>query len=809
MILRDLHQALRQLARTPGLTAAAVASLAIGVAAVATTFTWADQMLWRPLPGVRPADGLITITSRNAMGMVGSLSHPDYVDTRDGVADVAGVAATALTPVTLTAPDGGPAERVFAELVSDNYFETLGAAVVLGRPFTPEESAAGRPVAILNDALWRTRFSAAPGILGQPVYLNGDAVTVVGIAAASFHGGYVAVQTDLWVPLVRQPSMTAGDLLTARSRRWLFGLARLRPGAGFDDLSARLDTVSRRLAADHAATNSGRTLAAHPIWRSPVGAQALLRPVLVPLGALALFVFLLGCANVANMLLATTLRRRRAFAIRLALGASRAQLVRHFAVESLLMAVLAGAVGLAVTIWAVDLLRVFQPPTAFRGDFDVDVNWAVAAAALAFALAAASVVGLVPVLDTIRSDTTSVLREESQFIVGRRRRGVAASLTALQVSFSVAVLVGCGLCLRSVERSRSLDPGFRADGVILASYDLTGTGYTEARGATFHRELLRRVQQAPGVTAASLASTTPFGLEGQSVAPVEVEGYTPGPDEDMQVRVALVGPAYFRTMAIPLLSGRDVGWEDDEGASLAAVVSRRFAAQYFPGADPQGRSVRFRGRTFAVVGVAGDVRYSAVEAERMPTVYLSVLQNYRSAMTLHVRTVEAAVLPLRPIVDEVDRSVPLFRIIPFTQQVEAATFVQRFGASLSLLLAVASLILTAAGIHGLLRHSLVERMREIGLRMALGAGSHQVAGLILRHACVITAGGVAAGVAGGMGVARLLAGMLIDVGARDPVTWSVALAAATGVALLAGGSVARRAARITPLDALSSRSSSG
>lgn len=809
MISRDLRYAVRQLAQIRGLTLAAVVSLAIGVAAVATTSTWADQMLWRPLPGVHPSEGLIILTSRGSTGIPGGLSYPDYLDARTAVADLAPAAATALTPVTLSAADGQSAERVFVELVSDNYFATLGAAIVSGRDFRPEEaSGAGRPVAIVSNAYWRARFSSDPAILGRVVHLNGQPFTVVGVADTSFRGGFVAVQTDLWLPLVVQGNVTASDYLTPRGRRWLQGILRLRPPATLQDLSTRLDAVSRRLAADYASTHRGRTLVADPIWRSPAGAQAALRPVLLPLGALAVFVFLLACTSVTNMLLATTLRRRRAFAIRLALGASRIQLVRQLVAEAFILAVLGGAGGYGMTIWAVDLLKVFQPPTSFRGDFNVAIDWTVGVVALGAGLASAFMIALLPLLDTLHSTTSALLREESHLIIGGRRRRIASALTALQVSFSVAVLVGCGLSLRSVERSRTLDPGFRAEGVTLASYDLTGSGYDEGRGATFHRELLQRVHQLPVVETASLASTVPFGLEGQSVVPIEIDGYTPGTGEDVQARLNLVGPAYFRTMSIPLAAGREFEWHDDQGSRTVAIVSRRFAARYFPGADPLGRGIRFRDRTFTIVGVAADVRYVAVEPEGIPMVYLSSLQSYRSAMTLHVRTRAAAGLPeFRRVVDGLDRGVPLFRVTTLDQQIEAATFVQRFAASLSLFLAIACLVLTAAGIYGLLRHSLAERIPEMAIRLALGASSHQVAGIVLRQALLITAAGVVAGVAGGMAVTSLLTGLLIDIAPTDPVAWGVAVTTAAGVVMVTGAAVARRAARIVPLAAVSPRAS--
>lgn len=808
-MLRDLRYACRHLLLNRGITVAAVFSLAVGIGAVATTFGWLDQMMLRPLPGVRDAGNLFILLSRNTAGAPGTVSHPDYVDIRTGLDSVATAAATQFTPLTLTTRRGGLAERVFAELVSDNYFQTLGVRSALGRVFQgPEASVPGsHPVAVLSDGFWRQRFQSDPNVLGRTLFLNDQAFTIVGVTSQEFRGGFVATDTHLWIPLMMQGTLVSPpNLLTARERRWLQGLVRLRSGRKPPELLSRMGAISQRLTTEYSSIQRGRTFFVTPIWQSPIGIQPLLRPVLLPLTGLSALLLILACANVANLLLARAMGRRRDLAIRLALGSGQRRAVRQFFVEGLLLSAAAGVGGLVVTRWAIGLLRLFQPPTPFPAGIDTDVDRAVVQITVLVVLFVGSLITLIPIVQLLRSSPMTTLRTDSEFITaGRGRRRLNDVLTALQIGVSLAVLIGGGLSVRSLDRARRVTLGFDPENVLLTTYDLSAAKYKEEAGIALHRRLFQEMSSIPGVSSASVASTVPFGLTGRGSVSIDVEGYVPRPSEDMSVRSNFVGPRYFRTMAIPLVRGREFEERDDKRMPLVAIVSHAFANRYWPNSDPLGKHIRFpTGERLEIVGVSGDVRFDRQQVEPPLVIYAPLLQWYRPDATVHIRTATpgSVVQDMRQRFLNTDASVPFFNVTTLADQVESSTFFQQFAASLSLVLVVICLGLTAVGVHSMLAYAVAERRTEISLRVALGAQRRDIIGMILRHALFVTATGLGIGMFGGLIMAFLLENMLVGVPPMDGPTWAVGILAVAVVVIAASTIAATRAAAIGPIAAL-------
>jgi len=805
-LLQDLRYGLRALAKSPGFTAVAVLTLALGLGANATIFTWLDAILLRPLPGVTDVERIVNVVGTNeTQGFIGT-SYPDYRDLRDGTASLAGVLAHDPRPMSLLA--GGQPERVWGMLVSANYFEVLGVRALRGRTFRPHEEAPGAPPSvILAHGLWQRRFAGDPAIVGKPVSLNGLPCTVVGVAPPEFRGSIMGLSFDAWVPMGMQERMVpGGSRLEARDHRWLDLLARLRPGASVREARAEIHTIAARLQSEYPASNRGRGLDVFPLSATPVGATRFLAPVLfVLLGAVG-FVLLIACANVANLLLVRAAGRRREIAVRLALGASRGRLLRQLLTESLLLACIGGAAGLLVAHWGAELLASFTPPS----DFPVGLNPGVDSRALAFALALSVVTGVVfglaPALRASRPDVVGTLKDEAGTTAGGFRRArLRGGLVVAQVSLSLLLLVGAGLLLRSLENARSFDPGFNPRGILLASFDLFPNGHTPETGRAFLRQLLARASALPGARHVSLARRVPLGMGGSSSSHFTVEGYSPPPQESAWAHKNEVGPDYFRTMEIPLVAGRDFGLQDDSDAPRVGVVNETMARRYWPGREALGGRVRDGADVYTVVGVARDSKTRLLTDPPAPVLYRSALQAYRGDLTLLVRTEgEPSLLAprIREQVRALDPALPLFGLRTMEDHVRFATFQQRMTGTLLAVLGGLALVLAAVGIYGVLAYAVAQRTREIGVRVALGGRRGDILGLVVRQAMGLTTIGLAIGLAIAVAVMPLMGRLLFGVSPRDlPTLAGVALILGV-VALLASSVPARRAMRIDPIVAL-------
>ena len=813
-IWQDLRYGARGLRRSPGFTIVAAITLALGIGANSAIFSLVNALLLRPLPASAPEELVAVYTSDHSGPLYGSSSYLDYVDFRDRNQLLAGLVAYRPTPFNLSADAAdGHSERVFGEVVSGNYFSVLGVVPAPGRGFLPSEDrvAGARAVAVVSHGLWQRRFGGDPGVIGSEVRLNGHPFTIVGVAPEGFTGLIRGLGADLWVPMMMHAQAVPGsDDLTQRGSRALFVIGRLAPGATIEQARARFGAIAADLHAGFRdlwtdVRGEPRAITVVPESGARVFPQAR-EPVVIFMALLMTvvgLVLLIACASVANLLLARASARRREMAVRSALGAGRARLVRQLLTESLLLGLLGGAGGLLLALWGTQLLMAFEPPVPVPVALDLDIDWRVIGFTTALALATSMLVGLAPALAASRPDLASALRDDAGAggsHGGRFRR----SLVVAQVTLSLVLLVGAGLFLRSLQSAAAIPLGFDPSGVLTMSVDLQLQGFGEAREREFQRALLERVRALPGVTAASLAVELPLGLMGGTRRGITIDGYAAQAGEDTEVSTTTVAPGYFEAMRIPLLRGRTFDDRDAPGAPGAVIVNQAFARRYWPGQDPLGKTIRMGDGALAVVGLVADGKYVTLGEEPRPFFYLPLLQDHASSATLIARAGDpvAALASVREVVRGLDRDLPVHDVKTLTDHLSLSLLPARLAAAVLGVIGLVALGLAGLGLYGVITYSVAQRTREIGLRVALGARRRDVVRLIVGQGMKLTAIGLLLGLVLAGAAARALSSLLYGVSPGDPATFAGVTALLAGVALLACYLPARRAARVEPMTAL-------
>ena len=805
MITQDLRYGWRLMVRKPAFTAVAVTTLGLGIGANVTMFSWVQSTGQRQLHGVPHGDRLMALNGTTRSRADLSFSYPDFVDYRQRrPASVEDLIAFTLAPMNLR--QGGDAQRVFGQLVSGNFFDALGVRPVLGRTFVPEEDKTPNthPVVVFSHNFWQRRFAGDPAILGQPITLNGRSFTVIGVGPPGFRGTEPYLNLDLFVPLMMQSAVTSGDRLSPRGNSWLEVMVMLKPGVAHDRAQTDLGLVAGALAAEYP-EDQGRGVAVTPLWRAPQsGGPAVAAAMAIQL-AVAAVVLLIACANVGNLLLARAAGRQRETAVRLTLGASRRRLVQQLLTESLLLASAGGIVGVGMAYWTKDFIRWFVPPAPLPIEMQPALDLPVLLYAAAVMATSVIAFGLMPALQGSSSIGTALKESASAVTAPPRRARVRQALVVAQVALSLVLLVSAGLFLRTLLNAHAVDPGFSTRSGLLASIDLLPAGYDEARGRAFFREALARVRELPGVEAASLASRVPLGFGGNSDFSASIEGYTPAPNEEVNLYYARVGSDYLKTMGIPLVAGREFTERDTAETRDVVIVNETIARRYFAGRDPIGGRLRLGRRTIEVVGIARDGKYSSITEPPRAFVYLPVQQFYRADTVLHVKTHgnPAEIAPrLHEAFRGLDVNVPLFDIRTIEEHLEIAVFLQRMVASLLGAFGALALVLATIGLYGVIAAIAAQRTAEIGMRMALGATRRDIVSLILRQGLTMTLTGVAIGLLGSVAVTRLFKSLLVGVSANDGVSFAATTVLLILVALVAAYVPARRAAAIDPLAAL-------
>jgi predicted permease len=814
----DIRYVLRTLRRSPAFTLAAVLTLALGIGANTTIFSVVSAVLLRPPAQVREPDRLVHVFTSDYSGpRYGASSYADYLDFREDAAGLSGLTAFAPTPLNFST--GGAASRVWGEEVSGDYFTVLGVAPALGRTFIPdaERTRQAEPVAVLSYALWQRAFGADSAVVGREVRVNGYPFTVIGVAPEHFFGSIRGVRADIWVPYVARgflsPERTAGDGAADMQRgdRGMFVIGRLAPGAALATAQASFDAIARRLHdayPDYWSDVHGksRVVTLVPERNSRVLPQ--IRGAVIGFFGLLMTVvalmLLICCANVANLLLVRAAGRRREISVRLALGAGRARLVRQLLTETAVIAILGGAVGLLIAKWATGLLMAFQPPLPVPVELDISLDGGVLAFTALVAALTGFIAGAAPALGAARLDLVSALKGMTSDAGPRRRRPALRNvLVVSQVATCVILLTMAGLLLRSLRAAQNAELGFDPSGIANFSVELANQGYDETRGRAFYDELLRRVAVLPSVRTASLAESTPLGLD-YSRRGVGVEGYEPGLGEDMEFGANIVGPGYLGLMHIPLERGRDFSASDRAGSLPVAIVNQSFARRFWPGEDPIGKRIRIGDSVREVVGIAHDSRTRSLDESPAPYFYLPFLQHYQPNMTLEVRTAgdPTAVIPVvRREIAALDHDLPV-QSGTMEDALGLSLLPQRAGATLLGIFSVLGLVLASVGLYGVVAYAVAQRARDLGIRMALGAGSKDIYRVVLGHGVKLTSLGLIIGIVAALILARLAQGVLFGVSSTDPITLGSVAVILAAVAFLASFIPARRATRVDPMVAV-------
>jgi macrolide transport system ATP-binding/permease protein len=807
--LQDLRFGLRMLRRNPGFSILAILCLTLGIGANAAVFSWIEGILFRPYPAVTHQEQLLALTgtARGETGPTG-ISWPDLLDLQRSCTLVDSFIVSKIMGTTLSV--GDRAEHTVGSIVSANYFDAIGVHPILGRGFELGEDAGrnAHPVTVISYHLWKGRFNGDPQIIGKTQRLNGVLHTIVGVAREGFYGTFVGWGMQFWVPASMEEIFEAGGYkLMDRDARWIEAYVRLKPGVTPAQAQDEISAVAKRLEADYPDTNRGRGIKLWPLWQTPFNNAGTLLPTLEIMLAVVVFVLLIACANVGNLLLVRSFARRQEMTVRLAIGAGRWRLLKQLFAEGLILSAFGAVGGLLMAHWCRHALVLLFPARAgVAMHLPGEIDWRVLAVSAVVCLASTLLLGLVPAMQTSKIDLAGALKAESSGVVGGGGRAwVRSGLVLVQVSLSFVLLVGAGLLLQSLQRIRNASPGFSTHGVQVTAVDLVSAGYNAQRAQNFQDELIERVKALPGVESAAFARVTPLGYGSYSSAPIAVDGYQPTPEEQPTVQYNEVGPDYFGTIGIPLVSGREFTRADDEKAALVAIVNETMAAKFWRGRNPIGERVQVKGRWIQVVAVAKDSKYQSVREIPKPFFYVPRRQNFSIGAGLYIRTPlspETLAATLAREVRALDANLAPYEVITLQEQVDRSTSPQQVAVTLVGILGGLALLLAAIGLYGVMSYAVSQSTRELGLRMALGAGASNLLRLVMSRGLALTAGGVALGAAVALGLTRLLGNLLYKVSPRDPLAFGSAFLVMTIAALAACFLPAWRATRTDPARAL-------
>jgi predicted permease len=812
-----MRYGVRMLGKNPGFTMIAVLALALGIGANTAIFSLVDETLVRPLPVPHP-EQLVMLSMANQRGFTTGFAYPDYVDYRDRNEVFSGLIGYSQAALSLNA--NGQSERIDGMIVTGNYFSMLGVDTARGRGFSPEEDRTPdtHPVVVVSYGCWQRRFGADPKLIDQTISLNGYPFTVIGIAPAEFTGTVRGYAPEVYVPIMMlsqaQPAWE-NNPLTSRGFWWLRLMGRLQPGVTPQQAEAAMTALYEET---HDSTQVGGMMAeARPALKDGrQGDTEMLNDLSFPLKllmAIVGLVLLIACANVANLLLGRAAARQKEIAVRLAVGASRWRLIRQLLTESLLLSIIGGAGGLMLALWLTDLMATYAPPNDSTNlALNAKLDLRVLGFTLLLSLLTSLIFGLAPALSASKPDLVPMLKNESGASgAGARRFSLKNFLVITQVALSLVVLISAGLCLKSLRNLNAIDTGFDTAKVFVMSVDLGSGGYDEARGRTFYSQLTERVAALPAVESVSLASIVPLGGGGMIRFIERLEGYQAQPDEKLTMGFNIVGENYFNTMGVQLLAGRDFSPQDNATAPKVAIINEAMAQKYWPDSNPIGKHMDLgRGRKTAaqsmeIIGVARNSKYGNLTEAAEPAFYEPLQQWYTSNMALHVRTAGEAktlIAMVRHEVQALDANLPVFNVNTLAEQKSRALYSERMVATLLTAFGLLALGLAALGIYGVMAYSVSRRIREIGIRMALGAQVGDVLSLILRQGMALILIGVALGLAGAFAATRLLTSFLYGVSATDAATFALIALLLTAVAGLACYIPARRATKVDPMIAL-------
>ncbi len=827
-ILQDLRYSLRTLRKSPVFLAVAVLSLALGMGANTANFTLINQLILQPLP-VRDPDQLVMLAGRGKHygGNNGRdrISYPMYQEIRDQNQVFSGMFCT--YPSTVSASFQGSTELIGADFVSGNYFPVLGVGAAAGRVFTASDDLiqGGHPLAVLSYGYWRARFGADPGIVGKQIVVNGRALTIIGVSQAGFDGVEPGRAPQIRIPATMIDDLPRSDFsrLNEDRFRWTEVFGRLKPGVTMERAQAGLQPLFHQIL--------NREVTEKPFAKaSPFVKQEFLKmwmeampgskgrsnlrrayskPLFALMGIVGL-VLLIACSNLANLLIARASARQKEIAVRLALGAGRGRLIRQLLVESLVLAAAGGSLGVCLAVAIDQALIDFLPSGHTPLSLSSTPDWTVLGFTFALSLVAGAVFGLAPALQSTRPKLANTLKDQAGAVIRGGSAGLRKGLVVAQVSLSLLLLIGAGLFLQSLRNLQTLNPGFDVRNVLAFDVDPTMSRYDVPFTRDYFRRLGERLSALPGVESHTFA-VVPVLEDDEWDNWVTIEGYSAKPDERPDPHMQYCNPGFFKTLKIPVLLGRDFNERDVAGAPKVAIANQKFVKRYFGGADPLGRHIGMgidpgTKTDIRIVGVVGDTKYESMRDEIPYELYIpSEQKTFATGGTVYVRAQGDPTRlfnTLRAAVREVDAGVPMYDLRTLGNQVNISLLTERLLATLSSVFGCLATLLAALGLYGVMAFMVARRTREIGIRMALGAGQGSVVWMVLRETLTLAGIGVAIGLIGAYGVTRLIQAQLFGVAPTDLLTMAAASLGIAAVTALAGYLPARRATAIDPMSAL-------
>ncbi len=810
-LLRDLRYGWRTLMRNPAFTAVAILTIGIGIGASTTIFSWMRPMLLNPLPGATQSDRIVAIENMAPDGEPITTSYLDFRDFRDNLKLVNLV--TARVGNVFSVGDAPHTTQVWGEMVSGNFFDVLGIQPEAGRFFSDAErddAQNAHAVVVISYSHWKNQYHSDRSAVGSSLRINRTPFTIIGVAPEGFHGTRSGLDYEMWMPLTMygQLTHTGTWMLRDRNTRNFMMFARLAPDVTTKQARAEVQALANRMAVADADSNQGIDATVLPVWQSHFGTQSiLLTPITILMGASGV-VLLIVCANLANLLLARATGRLKEFSVRLALGARPMRLIQQLLTETLLMAVAGSVCGLILANLLGGALRWLLPAVARPAMLQPPLDGQVLAFTMALAFGVAILAGLAPAVHASRANVNEMLKEGARSgSSGAHSHRLRGLLVTSEVALAVIALVGAGLFLKSFQTARAIDPGFQPEGVALARFDFSSAGYDARQTDSYCRRLREQLERQPGVTAVSYDDSPPLGFSGGNWEPLEVEGYVPGPNENMKIYRDMVSPGYFETMKIPLVEGRDFDLRDDATSRKVMIVNQEFVRRWLANRSVIGRKVHGWGQWFTIVGVAKDSKYHRVSESPQPYFYIPIRQIFRPeyGLTFDVRTsgsANEAIAGLRREATGIDPELTIFDAEPMTEYVAASLFGAKVAASLLSVLSGLGLLLAAIGLYSVMAYAVAQRTGEIGIRVTLGAQPRDIMRLVIRQGLAFAAAGLVVGSLAAAALARVVAAMLVGVGPADPLVYAAATGFTVFVTLASAAIPAWRALRVDPAVAL-------
>ena len=795
-----IRHAFRTIGRMPGLAAVVILSLGVGIGVNTTVFSWIQAVLLKPIPGVDGSGSFYHLEPKSDTGTYPGMSWSEYLDLKPRLQSIEELVVFRMAPLNVGVP--GRTERTYAQLVSGNLFSALRLKPVAGRFITEDEARrpGGEPVVVLSHDYWQTHYAGSPSAIGQTIRVNDSELTIVGVAPKDFQGTILALQFDLWVPATLAPALFAGSTeLVDRNQRGYSALGRLRDGANEAGATGEFVAAMRELAGSFPESNGRISGELMPYWKAPRGPQMMFITALGILQGVMLLVLLAVCGNTANLVLARASSRYREVGVRLALGAGPGSVIRLMLTENLLLGIFGAIVGIVIAWWGTEALRSMPPYGAFPVRFQTSLDAIGLAFAVILGIGSGLLFGAAPALQLGRVDPQQALRSGSR---SSGRSVMRDGLMALQCGLALLVLIVAGLFFQSFVETQDTDPGFRVEGLLLATYDLSGTVATDEYARQFATQLLDRLHRVPSVQSVALANAMPLDIHGLPLRGFTLEGRAQTTEQREAALSNIVSPAYFTTMNIPIVAGQDFADMADRTLPPQVIVNEEFARRYIATADPIGRRLTSGDQAYTIAGVVKNSTYDAFGEPPTPAFFFSWRDRPRWLGEIHLRARPGSETMLasevQRAVREIDASLPVYNIRTMAEHIERNLFLRKIPARMFLIIAPLLLILVAIGIYAVVSYTVSQRTTEIGIRIAMGATSNRVVKQIVMEGLIV--------VSGGLILAWVIAAMVqTHLFSAGPGAWTVLMAVPAllfGVAALACWLPARRATMVAPVVAL-------